>query len=789
MLRILENVGMKDKASKKVIEGRESWADFKVQMAKEGIEVLVPDKYLEVDVPSYRELTVDEFDGLIDSIKHVAHLASRESKLLSQQRKVDRDTAATELATSAYRNNEIMVSQKSQFPTFLENTRAWGRDKDASLIKIEQLIEWLDGNEIDGPWRQLIWEPIAQAQFAEVKLTEQYSAEFELIIEKLSKKEKEWMYTLHDSKLGSRQKPDGDSWQGHQLLAMALNLGTESNLDKMLRGMTWELSDLMSELERTLTDEHWSMVQSIWNMMEGDEKGGLWKMISDNERKLSGIAPKKLVRRKFTTASGREMTGGYYPMVYDPMSNDRIYHYLQSSEALFEYNFASIETSHGFTEERKQKFASPMLFDLRTVSSHIHKVIHDVTHRETLIDVQKLLRHPEVQNAVADTVGEEYAKALDPWLQGIANGAKTDRVLQGWQNTLRTARYHTSIMAMGWKFTTLITQFAGFSNSVEWLNSHEDRSGEYWMTMALRMFMDDRQTLMREVMSKSAEMANRMRTMDRDIAENAQRLVGQHSVRAKIQRSAFVGIGFADMVVSMPTWVAAYHQALKANRSETLAVQAGDAAVRMSQGGGARKDLTAVQRGGAENNEFMKLFTMFYSYWAAVYSRQRNSMRTVRRSPHHARDFGRFLMQNFYLVIVPSILAEMLGRRGPDWEEEPEEWAKWAARKIAVGVVGPIPIVRDFVQSWETGYSYRATPASAAIESVLFLLNDIEAGVVEGDWSYEKIAKHSSRVVGYSLGLPVEQAVNITAIQVMEMWAGDEEFNLLDIVYRRPREE
>lgn len=790
---LMEKFDLKARPTNKEVEERTQFLEWMKGEEEAGHEVLYPERFLAQGVISSKEMTVRDVYDLRDTVKHLDHQAKRKKKLLSRKDKIDRKQATSELAGRAYQTHTALaVKQKDRWPTLLEATRDFVGGLDASLLKIEQLIEWLDGKDPDGPWRRYIWNPIADAQAAYYKYVDDKVAQFELIMNHLDQKHRDWLNRdIFIRELGTKQKPAGESYKGFELIAMACNLGTESNLKKMLAGHGWELDQVMTVLNRELSDQHWEVVQRIWGLLES-----MWPDIEANEKAISGLGPKKLEKRAFATAGGRQMNGGYYPMVYDPLENNRIYHYVQASEALYEYNWGKPETEHGFTESRSEHFAAPLLFDLRTVPNHIARVAHDLSHRRTLMDVYNLLKDPEVQGAITDTLGRHYADQFIPWLRGIANQVAPDRELAGWERVLRKLRYNTTIMAMGWKATTMFSQVAGYFNSLEWLMNHGDRRGHYWMLMGINHLRKNRAQAYKMVMELSSEMAHRMRTLDREVAENTARLQGQDSKVAWVQRNAFIGIGVMDMAVSLPTWIAAYHQTLHAGHSKEVAVRTADAAVRMSQGAGGRKDLSSFARGGAKNSEWQKAAGMFMSYFSALYSRQRNAYYELRKtgreqgvaSKEFVADFGRWLMKQMYLVIFPSIAAELLSGRTPDPDDE-ETWVDWMIKKSIAGNFASIPIIRDAVGSAITGFEYQPTPLTSAAKSALQAFQSVSGAFGEdGEWELDKIIRHTTRTAGYAIGLPLMQPVDISGFQIVEMLTGDREASFHDLIFRGERE-
>ena len=230
---------------------------------------------------------------------------------------------------------------------------------------------------------------------------------------------------------------------------------------------------------------------------------------------------------------------------------------------------------------------------------------------------------------------------------------------------------------------------------------------------------------------------------------------------------------------------------------EEVAVRAGDRAVRLWQGGGGAKDLAAVQR----NNELMKLMTMYYTPFSALYARLRDvghqqAVQGIGYLPTAvARTIG--------LVLIPALLGDYLAGRGPD-DDEDEVW--WAIRKMLLYPVASLPFFRDFSGMMEQKIialsgkgkmdfqpSYQISPVVSAIgKAYNNLVNkpiDVAAGNAEFD---EKAAWGMFESAGLVVGLPTAQ-VRITGGYLADLMSGEAEPEnaaelMQGVLFRRKKE-
>lgn len=230
-------------------------------------------------------------------------------------------------------------------------------------------------------------------------------------------------------------------------------------------------------------------------------------------------------------------------------------------------------------------------------------------------------------------------------------------------------------------------------------------------------------------------------------------------------------IGFIDRyMVAMPTWLGAYQKAISEGHTEEDAIASGDKAVRTSQGSGRAKDLAAVQ---APSSEFMKLFTLFYSYFNVQYQRQRDSGRALGQG-----DVAKALSTSFWMLIVAPMAGALLTGDWPDWEDE-ESVIQWLLTKPFFNLWQGIPVVRDaasFAERKVTGKfssGYAISPINRIGESVETLLGDIVKLVKDGEPG-DRWIKHAIETPGYFVGLPTGQVGN-TVQYLSDLIDGDQE--------------
>ena len=527
-----------------------------------------------------------------------------------------------------------------------------------------------------------------------------------------------------------------------------------------------------------LTEQDWQFVQRTWDIINE-----LWEPIAALEKRLSGLAPEKVESREFTvnTADGKavEIKGGYYPLVYDAnMGQVGQRQSMGDASSLFEEGFAYASTSKGHTKERSG-YAAPLNLDLNVIPTHVSKVIHDITHREALMSAQKIVNDRDIRATLQDRVGEQQADMFMPWLRRIANDRSfgNEQGLTFWNKLLSTARTNTTVVAMGFKFTTAASQLAGMSQSADMVKP------AYLIRAIGEALIHPFETL-HWVQTQSGEMRHRFNMLDRDVRDGLRKIVGKNDVLSQAKRFAFHAISFMDAVVTAPTWKASYQQSIDNGMTHDNAVAHADKVIRLTQGAGGAKDLASIQ----SNSEATKPLTMFYGYFNVLYSIQRDMVHQL--SSEGKAAFPKVLARSIVTIVVPAVLGELLAGRTPD---EDEDWAKWAAVKTAAYPFMSVPVLRDIVSSAESGFGYQPTPLAGAGKSIVGLLNSVVKYVDdESDTTEADVMANALEASGYVFGLPTGQA-KITGGYLWDLMNGDEKPDgvlelMRNLAYRRKKE-
>jgi hypothetical protein len=756
----------------KTLARRKSLAKWIEERTAEGDEVVIPEELGEtLSRVNYKEMSLEQLRGLKDAVQNIEHLGRLKTRLLTDKKKREMQEAADAI-TSSIRANNAMRPPEPIAPSFAQKIKGGLSAIHAEHTKLEFLFHRLGGEKLGNDVWTLLFKPIADAEALEQEMiSSRVIPGLNRIFGRYSRRERaRWM---------SRRiyMPElGESLTKANVLALALNMGNEDNQIAVYEGfgMDPETAEegVWRILGRHMTKKDWDTVQQIWDHIDT-----LWPDIAALQKRLAGVVPEKVERTPVKTPFG-VLAGGYYPLKADSRFSHKAFERQQkegaTTEELFSQNWMRPQTKKGHTIERVGFGKQRVSLDLNEMTTHLTNVVHDLTHREALMDVDRLSRRGDVREAITSAAGRRMYALIRPWLTAVAGDRKEPAMM--WERTLGRLRAGATVVNMGLKVTTAIVQPMGYFNSVE-------RLGVKHAAIGLRKFYSNPLTMQGKidfVMERSVMMQNRQKTFDRDIRDALKKMKVTDSALYEMRQTFFYFTGLLDMSVSMPTWLGAYEQGMaEFQGDEARAVDHADSTVRMTQSAGGAKDLAAIQRGG----ETMRIFTMFYSYFSVLY----NQFAAAGGRTKSIRNVPSFIASMMWLWFVPSILSEIVAGRGPEDDADEEDILRWTGRNLFSypfqTVIGLRDVVNATSQQIEPNapqYGYSFSPVVQAFEQTTRLSGQIAEGELD-----RQLVKASLMTVGYWAALPARQAW-ITGEYLYDYATGEEtDFSLRDMVFQR----
>lgn len=666
---LLERFDLRKGQSLKTIDKRTSLAQWIAAQEQAGIEPSLPDHILaEANRTHFKNLTVEEFRGLVDSIRQIEHLGRLKKKLLTAKDQRELDAIVDEIRQRIEQSSGGRIVDNEKRNTVQSQLSHFGRWVSSAHRKAASVTRELDGLTDGGPMWEYFTRSMNEAGDKEATMR----AEAATRLHELAKS------VLTGEKMGGKGRffPSlNRSLNRGERIAMALNWGNESNRQRLLGGKGWTVGQVQPVLD-SLTSEEWTFVQGVWDFFESYRPD-----IAAKERRVYGKEPDWIEPSAFeiTTADGKQLQirGGYYPVKYDPNQSGKAGEFAEAEEAkaMMRAAYTAATTRRSFTKSRAEEVQGrPLLLTFDGIWQGANEVIHDLSWHEWLIDANRLLKR--LDSSIRNGFGAEYVDTLRKTVKDVARGDTPASNMV--EKSLTHIRNGSSIVGMGWNITTALMQPLGLSNTAV-------RIGGKWLARGLSEFYGSPAKMVavaEEVQSKSKFMANRALTLNREIADVRNKLESDKSeIRQRIEGSFFIMIQKMQAGVDYPTWLGAYAKAISdpanINQDGTIneerAVSLADQAVIDAQGSGQMKDLAEVQRG----HPLMKLFTNFYSYFNVLMNLTTEQTKKRVRDKEYLGLVGDYTL----LMILPAVMSAVI-RNAVKGEDDEDEYAKAIASEL-----------------------------------------------------------------------------------------------------------
>lgn len=730
--QLLERVDLRRGESLKAIDRRKSLAAWVASQEEQGFAPAIDERLLnEAARTSYKEMTVEELRGLVDTIRNIEHLGRLKERLLTQR---DQRTFAETVETLA---TSIVANGGAKRPVALEGERGvkpWLEGMAAAHRKLSSLVHQMDGGKDAGPlWAALV-RPMNDAGTRE-----------QVMIEKATLKLAEIYKPIMALKGGTTGAkvfiPEiGASLTRAGRLSVALNWGNEGNRQRLLDGDRWTEAQVQA-IVRTLSPVELQFVNDVHEYVDS-----FWPEIQAQQLRVSGVSEEKVQATPWTaTASDGsqvQMRGGYYPAKYDTARSAKAESHdaAQVAKDMLSGAYVRATTRRGFTKARAEMVKDrPLRKDLGVITQHITEVTHNLAWQEWLSDANRLLGSKLVDGAIRDHYGPAVIRTLKDDLQGIA----TADVVSGTaiDQALLQLRANVSRATMGLSFTTALMQPFGLTQSMARIGAAPVLRGmARWGGDAARM-----ESSMTWISEKSDFMRLRAKTFNRELREISGRVQGQGKAAQVIDAGLFYMTTKAQQIADVPTWIGRYEQALAEGLDEATAVAQADQAVISSQGGGQTKDLAEIQRKHP-------MLTQFYSYFSVTLNL--TAEKTAATDFRNPKAVAGWLADMALLLVIPAIvpaaITELLRGGGSD---DPEKWAEKVLEWQASYLLGLVVGVREF-SGLVGGYPYAGPPVARIVTDVAKTAQQVKQGEVD-----EPAVAATVRLLGDAFGIPSAQAV------------------------------
>lgn len=788
--KILERFGF-GRSKYQQPKGTLSLSEWKDKYDKEFDLYSIPVSILNESINKQRDsLSIEDLRDIKNAIKNIRELANSKNRVMSLTTGLNLDAMKTALINSAKMNT------KKKKITRRGDTKA---DKAlnmmdkyfSSLTKIDTYLQKLDGYKHNGVWHKYFKGIIDKAQDAE-------SREKEILVNNIQSLYGN--YTKQELKELSKKKfinEFGNSFMHSELIAMALNLGNESNKTKLLSkapvavdSSKWNEQLLMQVLQNQLNEKDWKFVQESWDLVNS-----YWPRVADLHRDVTGFAPGKIENTPFTVLVGNKairLTGGYYPLKKDFRESQIANEQEVSNDLKQEMPTYAAMTKQGHTKARVDAEYSVSL-SLNVMNQHLLNVVHDLTHRKPVIDLRKILNDKEIEESLRSNIGIEGVNEIHKWLKAVANNSSVDNPNNGFYETaIKTIRKRTGAVVLLWRFGVVAQNAANtflFSNGVEGF-SHKDAlssMAKYGLASYFPSFANPkaRREIENLVFSKSAFMRDKAETPEFTIADLTNKAMGLEE-SSKIMEMGGAMMSFTDQLTNIPIWLGAYNKQLALGKTDEQAIRFADLLVERATGSGRKADQASILRG----TELEKLFSMFYSFLSVEFNRWSvESGKAQHRG--EAMDFAKFAGFALQRLLVFNTVSMLLSGKLFSGDDE-EEMTKTVLANTLLYPVSFFPIVRDIASlgvnmalDLDT-FGYRPSPVFNSIDQ-LYRTGMTTKNFITGNADGKEAAESLTRMSAYIFGYP--DSFNGYAWNTYDMIFEDMKPQVSDLYRRRPKKE
>lgn len=649
-----------------------------------------------------KDLTMAQFRDINEAIRAVNKVSRRDYEANTL---TDTDGSVIAISDAAARLAQSLPHRENWDAEQNRNDQnRKGRGKELlsdallSLTKIETLLR-----NMGDDWMQFIYKPIDRASRRELTMQQEACREFARIYHMYSNTEWRKMRSQKLYAVGSVER-----FTKEQLLVMALNWGNQEGrqrvLDEANRHVKNEaqkaneatIEDIFS---RALSNKDLDFLEAVWGQLEQ-----YWPERNKVQERLYGSGMGR-VRAKPYTINGRKVSGGYYPIVYDPQLTTRTNEMELDDIVKTQLSGSStMGIGMGSTKKRMKQVKNQILYkSLDVWPSAVNEAIHHICMREAVTDVYKLISHPDVEAAVQENYGmKTYASlkqwAKDCWKTDVQKTDKISRMLENMRRntTFAVMAYRTSTAVLNGLNILPMMNRIGVWNTVKAMTNFG--IGFYKGTSAYNRNR-------RFVMEHSPFMADRINTIDKDMQQKMRLTMPKNTSRAgqkaRIARDALNRYGYffiteTDLMCSLALWKYQYDESLRqqidaGKTDEKLmrdqALFEADQAVRDVLGSGMVKDQAELQR----KNGLVAQITPFYSYCNTV-------MNALIDAGYKWKSGNRLAMFNamLYWIVLNSVFEQLY--RSAVSGDDLDKLLKKMGVKFMANTVQGIPVVRDVAE-------------------------------------------------------------------------------------------
>lgn len=598
-----------------------------------------------------------------------------------------------------------------------------------SLQQIKTILRRLDGGK-GGPAEMYIYDTINRAR---QHFNERLESETMRLAKNVALYSRKELYKIRNER--GYQVGDARNLTKEQVMALALNWGTERNRQRAMETVKANEVEIERLFQDVLDDRDWEFIIREWEQINSffQERSAVQERMTGNPlKKEEGITFR---------IGGRTIEGQYYPIMYDPKTSGKssnhemedIAQSFMSSNATFGYGMSATKSRLDKVKDKQ------LLLSLDVIPRAITESINHITMREAVTDVNTLINRKEFADYITNKLGASEYQYLRQWVrdQWITEVSR----LTEFDNLMQTIKRNISSAVMSGKVSVAIQNVANIPVAMEQLGAARVMRALYRAGVGVYGRGSGRYNETHEfVLGKSVMLRERVQTLDKDMRRGLEiggkgftidgKSVGGYTMeqlgeaRDAINSWGYSLLAETDLMLSVPIWKDVYDveysklvqkEGISLEWADQRAIELADKAIIDIFGSGDIKDQAGIQRNKGTIANFA---TTFYTYAGTLWNMQLDGFYAFK----DRGDFKKFARVIFYDLFMQAVIIVIYNNLfGSDDDDDPTKVAKSLTKEFVNQSVMGVPFVREGITQamnrmlGEKVYNRGTSPLSYAV--------------------------------------------------------------------------
>ena len=598
-----------------------------------------------------------------------------------------------------------------------------------SLQQIKTILRRLDGGK-GGPAEMYIYDTINRAR---QHFNERLESETMRLAKNVALYSRKELYKIRNER--GYQVGDARNLTKEQVMALALNWGTERNRQRAIETVKANEVEIERLFQDVLDDRDWEFIIREWEQINSfyPERSAVQERMTGNPlKKEEGITFR---------IGGRTIEGQYYPIMYDPKTSGKssnhemedIAQSFMSSNATFGYGMSATKSRLDKVKDKQ------LLLSLDVIPRAITESINHITMREAVTDVNTLINRKEFADYITNKLGASEYQYLRQWVRDQWT-TEVSRLTE-FDNVMQTIKRNISSAVMAGKVSVAIQNVANIPVAMEQLGAARVMRALYRAGVGVygRGFGRYNETY-EFVLGKSVMLRERAQTLDKDMRRGLEiggkgftidgKSVGGYTMeqlgeaRDAINSWGYSLLSETDLMLSVPIWKDVYDveysklvqkEGISLEWADQRAIELADKAIIDIFGSGDIKDQAGIQRNKGTIANFA---TTFYTYAGTLWNMQLDGFYAFK----DRGDFKKFARVIFYDLFMQAVIMVIYNNLfGSDDDDDPTKVAKSLTKEFVNQSVMGVPFVREGITQamnrmlGEKVYNRGTSPLSYAV--------------------------------------------------------------------------